>query len=98
MRVVVPDPPPAEWERLVQTRQETGIDRFDEMSDGELHLAPASRGRHARLQYRLSLILGPLGEAVGLIAMVGGFNLGEDNDYRIPDFGFARPTLGRRPA
>ncbi|MHB1858860.1 MAG: Uma2 family endonuclease [Solirubrobacteraceae bacterium] len=90
MPTLVMDPPPAEFETLLERRRQLGQDRHDEMWEGVLHMAPAPLRRHARLQMQIGALLEPLARAAGLEA-VGEFNLGEADDYRIPDCGLLAP-------
>jgi Uma2 family endonuclease len=89
VRTVVSDPPPAEFEALLERRRRLGLDRWDEIWDGELHMNRSPHGRHSRLQVRLSRVLGPLADSVGL-TMLNDFNLGDPDNYRIPDGGLQR--------
>jgi hypothetical protein len=41
MRTLLPDPPPAELEALLERRTKLGQDRKDEVWEGVLHLVPA---------------------------------------------------------
>ncbi len=86
MRTVVPDPPPAEFEQLLERRRRAGVDRRDEVWEGVLHMAPAPHSHHARLQWQLALLLDPPARAAGLEPS-SEFNLGDPEDYRIPDAG-----------
>ncbi|HEX3874371.1 MAG TPA: hypothetical protein VHW26_09525 [Solirubrobacteraceae bacterium] len=61
MRTLLPDPPPAECEELLERRRLWGAAQLLEL-------------------------FGPLGREAGLTAL-GNFNLGERDDYRIPDAG-----------
>jgi Uma2 family endonuclease len=92
MRVLLCDPPPLEFEQLLDERRRTGTDRFDEVWDGVLHMAPVSRGRHGRLAHQISVLLDAPACAAGLFICVGGFNLGVAGDYRIPDSGAVRES------
>jgi hypothetical protein len=90
MPVLISDPFPVEVEALLQRRRETGADRYDEVWEGVLHIAPAPRRRHGDLQAQLlSLLRSPAG-AVGL-SVSGPFNVGDTNDCRVPDGGLLRP-------
>ncbi len=89
MRTVVPDPPPAGFDQLLEHRRRTGVDRRDEVWDGVLHMAPAPHSRHARLQWQLALLLDGPARAGGLEPS-SEFNLGDPSDYRIPDAGLHR--------
>jgi Uma2 family endonuclease len=89
MRTIVVGPWPAELEALIERRRATGADRYDEVWDGDYHMAPAPRKRHALLGHRLATVLAPLAERAGLYGSAG-FNLGETDNYRIPDGGLHR--------
>ena len=84
MRTLLPDPPPAPFDELLEQRRRRGADRYDEVWDGVLHMAPAPHSRHALLQAQLLELLGPPARAADLVAL-GAFNLGEPDDYRVPD-------------
>ena len=49
MKAVIAEVP----EYILQQRKRTGIDRWDEMWEGVLHMAPAPNKRHTRLQVQL---------------------------------------------
>lgn len=89
MRTVLPDPPPAEFEALLERRRRAGADRHDEVWDGVVHMVPAPSGAHAELEWQLAALLRPRAAAAGLIA-TGPFNLGVAEDYRVPDGGLHR--------
>jgi Uma2 family endonuclease len=90
MRTLLPDPPPVEFERLLERRRLWGADRHDEVWEGVLHMNPMAHGRHARIQAQLLALLAPVGSQAGL-TVLADFNLGERDDYRIPDGGLHRP-------
>ncbi|MGI8903228.1 MAG: Uma2 family endonuclease [Solirubrobacteraceae bacterium] len=90
MSTVVVGSPPPELEALLQRRRRTGADRHDEVWKGVLHMSPAAHGRHAKLQARVLYLLTPHADAAGL-TVLDEFNLGEPDDYRIPDGGIHRP-------
>ena len=71
---------------LLERRRRSGIDRHDEIWDGVLHLAPMAHSRHGEVQAQLFEFLGPLARSAGMSAC-GEFNLGEPDDFRIPDGG-----------
>ena len=50
MRTVVLGERPAELEALIANRRATGADLYDEVWEGEYHMAPMANGSHARLQ------------------------------------------------
>jgi Uma2 family endonuclease len=89
MRALLPDPAPAEFEAVLERRRRWGADRRDEVWQGVLHVNPAPHGRHAKLQAQLLRLLGAYADAAELTAL-GDFNLGEPDDYRIPDAGLLR--------
>ena len=82
-------------QHLLEERKRTGADRWDEMWEGVLHMAPAPNKRHTRLQVQLHNWLKthwarPLGNQVDLlinVASVGGW----PRDYRIPDIVLLTP-------
>jgi Uma2 family endonuclease len=91
---LVQDPAPVEFEQLLERRRALGQDRFDEVWEGVLHMNPAPSYEHQRLSQRLAVILDPLASAAGLEAVVGGVNVGDPGDYRIPDGSLHRPGSG----
>ncbi len=91
MPTLVLDPLPAELEQLIEKRRARGVDIFDEVWDGVLHMNPAPHGRHAEVQQQLAELIGPLARGAGLLPRVGPFNLGEAVNYRVPDGGIHRP-------
>jgi len=82
-------PPPPEIEVLIARRQELGLDRFDEVWDGEYHMAPMVHSSHGWLDDQLAVLLWPLAAAAGLVG-TGGFNLGSPDNFRVPDRGLHR--------
>jgi hypothetical protein len=54
-----------EIRELIEKRQRTGADLYDEMWKGEYHIAPAPHHSHGLLESRLIRILGPLADQVG---------------------------------
>lgn len=81
------DPPQA----MLDERRRLGLDGRDEMWDGVLHMVPPSGGPHQRVSTKLTLILGPVAEARGLVPhMETGLFRGAD-DYRVPDQLYCRP-------
>ena len=90
MRTLVLDPPTAGLDPLLERRRRSGLDRFDEVWQGVLHMVPAPSGPHSSVEWQLAQILGPLTGGAGLHAG-GQFNLGEDeHDFRVPDGGLHR--------
>lgn len=95
MRTVILDPASAGLERLLEQRRRSGLDRFDEVWEGVLHMVPAPSGEHAHLSHQLSLLLDQPARDAGLFVTIGGFNLGDSEaDYRVPDGGLLREYRG----
>lgn len=92
MRTLLPDPPPAELQALLERRRMLGQDRKDEVWEGVLHVVPAPGHRHAQLAQQLAELLGPVARAAGLQPTIAEFNLGDsEDDFRVPDGGLHRP-------
>jgi len=90
MATLVMDPPPVQFEELLERRRRLGLDRRDEMWEGVYRMTPAAGEAHWQLDDQLAELLRPLAREAGLISG-GEFNLGEPNDYRVPDRGLHRP-------
>jgi Uma2 family endonuclease len=92
MRTLLPDPPPAEVQALLERRRRLGQDRKDEVWEGVLHVVPAPAHRHADIAQQLAVILDRPARAAGLQPTMAEFNLGDsDQDFRVPDGGLHRP-------
>ncbi|CAN5644172.1 hypothetical protein BH24ACT5_BH24ACT5_16670 [soil metagenome] len=89
MRTIVLGDRPDELAELIDRRRATGADLHDEVWNGEYHMAPSLRKRHALLEVRLAVMLTPLADRCGL-HVSGSFNLGTSEDYRVPDLGVHR--------
>jgi len=79
---------------LLDERRAKGLDKSDEMWDGELHMVPPPSGEHQEVGAELFLVLGPLAKARGLLPRydpTGLFRPGVDNDWRVPDQMYAPP-------
>lgn len=95
MRTVILDPASAGLAGLLEQRRRSGLDRFDEVWEGTLHMVPAPSGEHAYLSHQLSLLLNEPARSAGLFVTIGGFNLGDsEEDYRVPDGGLHRHYRG----
>lgn len=91
MSTLILDPPPVEIEALIERRKRLGQDRHDEMWEGVYHMAPAPRNAHGDIQQQLAELLGPLARQAGIHPMLAGeFNIGEKEDFRVPDGGLFR--------
>lgn len=79
---------------LLDERRRLGIDRWDEMWEGVLHMVPPPSDRHQHVGTELLLVLGPLAKRRGLVVRyeTGLFRAGADDDYRVPDLVFAKPA------
>jgi Uma2 family endonuclease len=92
VRTLILDPPTAGLDEMLERRRRAGLDRLDEVWEGVLHMVPAPSFEHARVAQQLAELLGPLATAAGLVAAMGGFNLGEsEHNFRVPDGGLHRP-------
>jgi Uma2 family endonuclease len=92
---LVIDPQPRELLELIERRRRLGQDLFDEVWEGVLHMNPAPRGAHGALETQLTMVLGPLARASGLV-VTGQFNVGDsERDYRVPDLGMHRDFSDR---
>jgi len=89
MRTVVLGPPPPELAALIARRRKLGLDMYDEVWDGEYHMAPMAHSSHGRLQAQVIRLLGPLAETADLV-VTGPFNLGRADNFRVPDAGLHR--------
>lgn len=74
----------ADVERLLEQRRAMGADRYDEVWEGEYHMAPAPHPFHARLDQQMAAILEPLARRRDLIAL-SPCNIGQATNYRVPD-------------
>jgi Uma2 family endonuclease len=83
MRTLFVDPPPV-VEDLIAQRHALGQDLYDEVWEGEYHVAAAPTGKHADVQAQLIEVLGPMARSVGL-HIVGPTNIGGPGDFRVPD-------------
>jgi Uma2 family endonuclease len=73
----------------LEDRRAKGLDRWDEMWDGVLHMTPAPSLEHQRILGRLIEFLGPRLRETGRGTLVAGINVfSADLNYRIPDLTF----------
>jgi Uma2 family endonuclease len=87
---VILDPQPSEIDALIERRRRLDLDRNDEVWEGVYHMNPAPHGRHSRIQLQLGVLLDSSARAKGLQPMAE-FNIGEKDDFRVPDGGLLRP-------
>lgn len=79
--VVVQDPEIAD--DLIKERRARGHDLLDEVREGVYYVVPVGKAEHGRLQMAVGRALEDrLG---GLLVVTGPINLGEEDNYRIPD-------------
>ncbi len=89
MRTILLGEPPPPVRSWLERRRELGLDRFDEVWEGEYHVAPEAHGRHGDVDDKLAALLHPLARSAGLWGS-GPLNLGGPNDYRVPDRAYLR--------
>lgn len=89
VKTVILDPPPPEVQAMIERRRQLAIDLYDEVWKGSHHVVPAPNAEHAYVGHRLAVVLEPYAQAAGLVG-TDPFNLGEPDDYRVPDRGYHR--------
>jgi Uma2 family endonuclease len=87
MRAVMLDVP----ESLLDERRRLGLDVFDEVWEGVLHMVPPPSGEHQRLGSKLVAVLLAVAERRGLVASHDTGLFAADDDYRVPDIIASRP-------
>ena len=86
--VVLGDPPPL-LASLIADRKRLGLDRHDEVWQGEYHMAPASSYEHGRAEAILASLFRPI--AIERDLEIGmAFNLGKLGNFRVPHMGVHR--------
>jgi Uma2 family endonuclease len=85
MPTMVLDPAPTEIEAFLERRRALGQDRRDEVWDGVYRIVPTPSGAHMDVQQQLAELLGPPARTAGLHPRIGGVNLGDADNYRVPD-------------
>lgn len=81
---------------FLDERRSKGLDKSDEMWEGELHMVPPPLEAHQEVGAELFLVLAPLAKMHGLVPRYGPtglFRPGHDDDWRVPDQVYARPEL-----
>ena len=92
MRTVVgPEPVVQAW---LDQRRALGQDGRDEVWQGTCHEAPHEHARNGVVAMELAHLLRAPAQAAGLRAG-GAFNLGQPDDFRVPDLGFHREPPDR---
>jgi Uma2 family endonuclease len=90
---VIHGPRPPEVEALIQRRHALGQDLLDEIWEGTYHMVPGPHPRHANVQGQVLTLLREPAERAGLVLLGGPFNLGEPDDFRVPDGGIVVPPV-----
>jgi Uma2 family endonuclease len=79
-------------EQELAERRAKGLDRWDEVWEGVLHMTPAPNREHQRVVVRIVAFLEPLIRESGRGTLEAGINVfreaGTAEDYRIPDLTF----------
>lgn len=89
MKTVVLGELPHALSSLIVERQRLGLDSHDEIWDGNYHMAPAPTGKHAKTGATILRVLSDAADNTGLFSTLE-FNLGNPQDFRVPDLGFHR--------
>lgn len=88
MRTVILGERPPELEAFLARRRTLGQDRFDEVWEGNYHVAPPGpHPYHGIVDNELGVALNPYARRRGLVGCIT-FNLGSPEDYRVPDRGY----------
>jgi hypothetical protein len=90
MPTLILDPPPPQFEELLEQRRRMGADRHDEIWEGVYHMVPGPGTPHSFLAHDLAVLLDAPARAAGL--RVGlEFNVGYGlENFRVPDMGVHR--------
>ncbi len=91
MATFVRDPEPIEIEQLRKRREELGIDQYDEVWEGVLHMNPPPSTEHQLILEQLGELLRPLARSANLVSLIREFGIGRGKEnYRVPDGGLFR--------
>jgi Uma2 family endonuclease len=91
MATLVRDPEPIELQKLREYREQHGLDHYDEVWDGVLHMNPPPTVEHQRIVQQLYDLLKPLAAAAELLPLFQVFAIGDSrSNYRAPDGGLHR--------
>jgi Uma2 family endonuclease len=83
-------------ESLLDERRRLGLDVFDEVWEGVLHMVPPPSGEHQILESRMIATLIGVADRRGLVASVETGLFAADDDYRVPDLIAAHPAQRSR--
>jgi Uma2 family endonuclease len=86
MRTVVMGKLPSELDAWIARRRALGHDRFDEVWNGDIHMAPAPHQWHSYLAMEIGRVLYRLADPLGLLVL-DAFTVGARDDFRVPDLG-----------
>ena len=89
MKTVILGEQPPEIAAFLARRHALDQDRSDEVWEGDYHVVPAPHPWHSYVHNTVAALLEPLARAAGLVGTTQ-FNLGESDDYRVPDSGYHR--------
>ncbi len=78
-------------ESMLDERRRLGLDVFDEVWEGVLHMVPPPSGEHQRVGLKLGAALMVAAERRGLVASAETGLFAADDDYRVPDIIVSRP-------
>ena len=78
-------------ESMLAERRRLGLDVFDEMWDGLLHMVPPPGGPHQNFGAKLLVVLSPLAQHAGLEPHYEAGLFRSTKDYRVPDQLYCRP-------
>jgi Uma2 family endonuclease len=78
-------------ESLLDERRRLGLDVFDEVWEGVLHMVPPPYGEHQRLGSELVAVFLSAAKRRGLVASHETGLFAADDDYRVPDIIASRP-------
>jgi Uma2 family endonuclease len=79
-------------ESLLDERRRLGLDVFDEVWEGVLHMVPPPSGEHQRLELELGAVLLAAAKRRGLVASNETGLFASDDDYRVPDIVVSQPA------
>ena len=90
MRALMLEPPP----EMFEERRRKGLDRWDEVWDGVIHMLPPPSRWHQSLERALIEVLAPLSRSRGLELLQESGLFRGDQNYRVPDLMVFRPEHG----
>lgn len=84
-------PPP-----MLEERRRLGLDVFDEVWEGVLHMVPPPSGNHQFVGTELTLAISAAAKRRGLVLTYETGLFAADDDYRVPDVIVSRPEQRTR--